>query len=96
MRMFYQSPDVIVTSDHFVILRPDRVQYRIDFLEGVYILEHPRAGRLRAVWEIRAQYGVHDVRLFHSSDPRTFGQVRRALIRALEWRDQERRYAVSG
>lgn len=94
--MFYQSLDVIVTSDHFVILRPDRVQYRIDFLEGVYILEHPRAGRMRAAQEIRAKYGVHDVRLFHTTDHTTFGQVRRALIRALEWREQERRYAVSG
>ena len=93
--MFYRSPDLVVTSDHFVILRPAEVQYRIAFLEGVYVLHHPRVGRNRAAQEIRAKYGVHDVRLFHSSDPRTFGQVRRALIRALEWREQERRYAAS-
>ncbi|WP_344614059.1 hypothetical protein [Dactylosporangium salmoneum] len=91
MRMFYRSPDLIVATDYFVILRPARVEYRIDFLEKVYVLEHPRVGRTRAAQEIRAQYGLHDVRLFHSSDPRTFGQVRRALIRALEWRERERR-----
>ncbi|MFG2037977.1 hypothetical protein [Dactylosporangium sp. NPDC048998] len=94
--MFYRSSDLVVTADHFVILRPDRVEFRIDFLQGVYVLEHPRTGRTRAAQEIRAQYGIHDVRLFHSTDPRTFGQVRRALIRALEWRDQDRRYATSG
>lgn len=93
MRMFYQSPDLVVTSDHFVILRPAQVQYRLDFLEGVYVLQHPRSGRSRPAQEIRAQYGPHDVRLFHSTDRQTFGQVRRALIRALEWRA---RYATSG
>jgi hypothetical protein len=94
--MFYQSSDLVVTADHFVILRPTRVQFRIDFLQDVYVLEHPRTGRTRAAQEIRAHYGVHDVRLFLSTDPRIFGQVRRALIRALEWRDDERRYAASG
>jgi hypothetical protein len=88
MRMFYQSPDLVVTSDHFVILRPAQVHYRLDFLEGVYVLQHPRTGRTRPAQEIRAQYGQHDVRLFHSTDRQTFGQVRRALIRALEWRDR--------
>jgi len=86
--MFYQSPDLVVTSDHFVILRPAQVHYRLDFLEGVYVLQHPRTGRTRPAQEIRAQYGQHDVRLFHSTDRQTFGQVRRALIRALEWRDR--------
>ncbi|WP_432980940.1 DUF6232 family protein [Dactylosporangium sp. CA-233914] len=88
--MFYRSPDLVVTSDHFVILRPVQMQYRIDFLEGVYVLEHPRAGRTPAAQEIRAQYGRHDVSLFRSTDRRVFGQVRRALIRALE-----RRHAAS-
>ncbi|WP_433211418.1 DUF6232 family protein [Dactylosporangium sp. CS-047395] len=84
--MFYRSPDLVVTSDHWMILRPAPVQYRLDFLEGVYVLQHPRTGRLRPAQEIRAQYGQQEVRLFHSTDRQTFGQVRRALIRALEWR----------
>ncbi|MFI5913678.1 hypothetical protein [Dactylosporangium sp. NPDC051541] len=92
MSNFYESPDLVVTMDHFVILRPAQVHYRLDFLEGVYVLQHPRSGRNRPAQEIRAQYGVHDVRLFHTSDRQTFGQVRRALIRALEWRA---RYATS-
>jgi hypothetical protein len=96
MRMYYRSPDVIVTGDHFVILRPQRVQYRIDFLEDVYIVQHARTGRLRSgsALEIRARYGVRDVRLFHTTNSTTFGQVRRALIRAIERRDQARRFAV--
>jgi hypothetical protein len=93
MPNFYESPDLVVTGDHFVILRPAHVQYRLDFLEGVYVLHHPRSGRVRPAQEIRASYGVHDVRLFHTTDRQTFGQVRRALIRALEWRA---RYATSG
>ena len=32
----------------------------------------------------QARYGSSDVRLFITTDARTFGQVRRALIRALE------------
>lgn len=90
--MFYRSPDVVVTTDHFVILRPAHIEYRIDFLRDVYVLEHPRTGRTRPAQEIRAKYGRHDVRLFHSTDPRTFGQVRRALIRALEWREHAVRH----
>ncbi|WP_433611276.1 DUF6232 family protein [Dactylosporangium sp. CA-139114] len=86
--MFYQGPDLIVTTDHVVILHPSPVHYRLDFLEGVYVLQHPRSGRSRPSQEIRARYGLQDVRLFHSTDRQTFGQVRRALIRALEWRDR--------
>ena len=95
--MYYRSLDVIVTADYFVVLGPERVQYRIDFLEGIYILEHPRTGRLRAgpSLEIRAKYGMDDVRLFGTTNATTFGQVRRALIRAIERRDQERRHSVS-
>ena len=95
MREFYRSAELVVTSDHFVILSPGRVQYRIDFLESVYVLNHPRVGRVRATQEIRAAYGVHDVSLYRCSDRQTFGQVRRALIRALEGRERARRYAAS-
>jgi len=93
MRAFYQSHDLLVTSDHVLIHGPEPAEYRIDFLEDVYRVEHPRNGRARPQYEIRAKYGVHDVRLFHTSDARIFGQVRRALIRALEWRHEERRRA---
>jgi len=36
------------------------------------------------VYELRATYRTHEVRLFYSADRRTFGQVQRGLIRALE------------
>jgi hypothetical protein len=39
---------------------------------------HPR------VWELRAIYRGMNVCLFSTADERTFGQVRRALVRALE------------
>jgi hypothetical protein len=38
----------------------------------------------RMVWELRAIYMGHPVVLYSSSNQTTFGQVRRALIRALE------------
>jgi hypothetical protein len=40
--------------------------------------------RRRTVWELRAVYRGHPVVLLRTPDERTFGQVRRALVRALE------------
>ena len=83
MRTFYRSPDILVTSDHFSVLRPSPVQFRITDLKDAYIVRHGPPS-LRPQLEIRAAYRANDVRLFMTTDPRTFGQVRRALIRALE------------
>jgi hypothetical protein len=83
MRTFYRSPDILVTSDHFAVLRPNPAQFRITELRDAYIVRHGSPS-LRPQLEIRARYGTSDVRLFITTDSRTFGQVRRALIRALE------------
>lgn len=83
MRTFYRSPDILVTSDHFSVLRPRPVRFRIRDLRDAYIVRHGSPS-LRPQLEIRAGYGANDVRLFITTDSRTFGQVRRALIRALE------------
>ncbi|MET7419299.1 DUF6232 family protein [Dactylosporangium sp. NPDC005555] len=83
MRTYYRSPDIMVTSDHVVVLRPRPVNFRITELKDAYIVRHGSAP-IRPQLEIRARYRSSDVRLFITTDSRTFGQVRRALIRALE------------
>lgn len=83
MRTFYRSPDIMVTSDHFAILHPRQVHFRITELKDAYIIRHGSPS-IHPQLEIRARYGTSDVRLFMTTDSRTFGQVRRALIRALE------------
>jgi hypothetical protein len=40
--------------------------------------------RHRPLWELRASYDGTDVQLFSTTNLQTFGQVRRALVRALE------------
>ena len=94
MRMFYRSSDIVVTSEHFVILRPYLIRFRLDEVHDAYIVRHGRGPRFRAPQEIRARYGTADVRLFCTTDATTFGHVRRALIRALEHRDELRAYPL--
>jgi hypothetical protein len=83
MRTFYRSSDIMVTSDHVDVLRPHPTRFRMTELRGAYIVRHGSSPR-RPLLEIRARYGGSDIRLFCTTDARTFGQVRRALIRALE------------
>jgi len=83
MRTYYRSPEIMITSDHVAVLRPEQTLFRIAELQGAYIVRHGSSS-LRPRLEIRARYGAADVGLFSTSDTRTFGQVRRALIRALE------------
>lgn len=47
-------------------------------------------------WEIRATYGGHEVVLYASTDYTTFGQVGRALRRAIEANDPPSRYELAG
>ncbi|MET7394647.1 hypothetical protein ABZS66_14260 [Dactylosporangium sp. NPDC005572] len=90
MRLFYQGPDIVVTGEHFIILGPYPVRYRLDDVREPYIVQHGRNGRFRPAQEIRARYGNRDVRLFSTTNATTFGHVRRALIRALEHRAELR------
>jgi Family of unknown function (DUF6232) len=43
----------------------------------------------RPPWELRAMYQGVDVQLYSSRDALTFGQVKRALVRAIEANDHE-------
>jgi len=43
----------------------------------------------RPPWELRAVYQGRDVHLFSSRDQITFGQVKRALVRAIEANERE-------
>jgi hypothetical protein len=43
----------------------------------------------RPPWELRALYRGEDVRLYSTPDALAFGQVKRALVRAIEANDRE-------
>ncbi|WP_432980943.1 hypothetical protein [Dactylosporangium sp. CA-233914] len=83
--MFYQSPDILITNTHVVVLYPDPARFDLAGIQAPYIVRHGRGAGFRAGYEIRARYGAADVRLFHTTDRAAFGAVRRALIRALEY-----------
>jgi len=87
MTTFYRSPDVLVTDQVFVLRRPYPIRFRITLLHAAYIIcSEPRYWWRPASVEreLRAIYGLREVCLYRSHDPIAFGQVRRALQRALE------------
>jgi len=86
MALFYRGNGIRVTDEAFD-LRDPRRSYALRELRNAKIVE-PRAvsrwrrrGRVRQLW---ATYHGRPVLLFETDDRLVFGQVRRALIRALE------------
>lgn len=86
-RMFYRSPSAAVTEQWFVT--PDRAFVLAD-------LQQIRTARVGTTWRLRprsfeiwAEYNGVVVRIYESADEKTFGHVRRALIRAREQFDLE-------
>lgn len=131
MRVYYRSPDVVITDEVFAIHGPVELRFRLDRLHDAHIVtaEHPvrfvsaggviviplfaivagaqlhsfwawtvalsiavvaaiviavHRSRRSAIRELRATYGALGVTLFRSDNAVVFGQVRRALGRALE------------
>ncbi|WP_426508402.1 hypothetical protein ACPPVO_58165 [Dactylosporangium sp. McL0621] len=84
--MFYRSSDILITSTHVVVMYPEAQRFPLDEMEAPYIVKHGRGAGFRTGHEIRARFGSTDVRIFYTTDRATFGAVRRALIRALEYR----------
>ena len=96
MVTFYRGPQVLITDEVFKTWEPLNRQFKINDLYEAHVLI------VRAWWpgprnyELRATYRGYLVRLFWTSDARTFGQVRRGLVRAFETRrDRHERAAVS-
>nr|BFE64804.1 hypothetical protein GCM10020063_093300 [Dactylosporangium thailandense] len=84
--MFYRSSDILITSTHVVVLHPRELRFPLERIVAPYVVKHGRGADFRVGREIRARLGSTDVRLFYTTDRATFGAVRRALIRALEYR----------
>ncbi|WP_433611278.1 hypothetical protein ACQP2P_43805 [Dactylosporangium sp. CA-139114] len=84
--MFYRSSDILITSTHVIVLHPRELRYPLEQIVSPYVVKHGRGAGFRAAHEIRARLGSADVRLFYTTDRAAFGAVRRALIRALEFR----------
>jgi hypothetical protein len=89
MATYYRGPQVLITHGEFRCVQPQTQCFRVRDLREVSVTcgrDDGSASRWwsRMVWELRAMYRGRPVLLYSSSDERTFGQVRRALVRALE------------
>jgi hypothetical protein len=85
--MFYSSPSAAVTEQWFI------TPHRAFAVAG---LQQIRTARVGVTWrfkprsfEIWAVYNGIVVRIYESTDEKTFGHVRRALIRARELGEAE-------
>jgi len=80
--MFYRSPSAAVTEQWFVT--PER-SFAVADLQQVRTARVGTTWRLRPrTFEIWAEYDGVVVRIYQSTDEKTFGHVCRALIRARE------------
>lgn len=77
MALLYRGPGALITDKVFEALTPQRQSFLINELEHLHVVR----GR---PLEIRAFYRGQLIVLFHTRDRQVFGQVERALLRALE------------
>jgi hypothetical protein len=90
MAMFYRGPTALITKEVFHSGLPDPQWFRVSGLRQVCVMsgrsERANAGvrRGQPIWELRAVYRGRPVLLYATTDVRAFGQIRRALVRALE------------
>jgi len=77
MILLYQGPGALITDEVFEALTPTRNTFRIKELRYIHVVRGRPA-------EIRALHNGRLVVLFLTRDRLEFGQVERALLRALE------------
>jgi hypothetical protein len=80
MTIFYRGPRIVITHRDFRILRPHPRVFTIRELFEVQVVLVVRDRR----FELWARYQGTLVCLFSTCDARSFGQVKRALVRAME------------
>ena len=91
MTTYYRDEEVLITDRVFITAVPILMRFPIAKLRNAHVLRYPRRFPWgRATHELRATYGGTELILFETDDETVFGQVRRALLRALE-RQRERR-----
>ncbi|MEH1125424.1 DUF6232 family protein [Micromonospora sp. CPCC 206061] len=80
MTIFYRGPRIVITHRDFRILWPCPRVFIIRELFDVQVVLVVRARR----FELWARHQGTMVCLFSTCDERSFGQVKRALVRAME------------
>ena len=84
---YYEGRTVLITREVFETELPTLQRFRVADLRNVQVTRcssERRHLRNRPTWELRAVYHGRWVELFSTTDLQTFGQVKRALVRALE------------
>ncbi len=87
MVVYYEGTTVFVTGDVFESGWPTPQRFLVADLRDVQVSKSSVDRRRllnRRTWELTATYHGYQVALFSTTDVRIFGQVKRALVRALE------------
>jgi hypothetical protein len=90
MTIYYRGPEVLITDQVFVARWPAPRTFVIDELDDVHVVVLAMRWFGPRRHELRARHRSVAVLLFASYDPRTFGQVRRGLMRAVECQRERR------
>ncbi|MCW6006125.1 hypothetical protein K1W54_16280 [Micromonospora sp. CPCC 205371] len=80
MTIFYRGPRIVITHRDFRILRPYPRVFAIRELSDAQVILLRRDRR----FELWARHQGTPVCLFSTCDERSFGQVKRALVRVME------------
>ena len=96
MTTYYRDGEVLITDRVFITVVPILMRFPIAKLRNAHVFRYPRRFPWgRATHELRATYGGVELILFETDDETVFGQVKRAVQRALE-RHREHREAHWG
>lgn len=82
MPVYFRGPDALITHLVFTSQHPHPRTFAISELQDPHIVIADTSRRHS--YEVHAFYRGQRVCLFRTPDERLFGQIRRALIRALE------------
>jgi len=85
MHVYYRGPWVLITDKEFLSLSPSVQAFTLrDLVQPQVVINGDRHRGRRRSYEVHAIYYGRWVCLFRTTDLRLFGQIKRALIRALE------------
>jgi hypothetical protein len=84
MTTFYRGPAAWITHDRFEVHGRVPQVFAIREMGKVFVVLPARHRPWQQQYELWAMYHGRLVILFHTTDGREFGQVRRALLRAIE------------
>jgi hypothetical protein len=82
MITFYRARDIVITAE--AIESFDGSTRRLSELHGIGRLVTREGWRRRRIYELRAVHRGREIVLYRTADRIVYGQVTRALVRALE------------